>query len=68
MNDFTPFQRTVVFVDGYSSREVLLDAEERVSVAVEPVFSTPVELLHAAALNIGDKEMAQFAVTHQSCL
>ncbi|WP_213875746.1 hypothetical protein [Pseudomonas sp. dw_358] len=62
MNDSTPFKRTVVFVDGYSSREVILEAQLSTPLATESVFSAPLELIHAAAINVGDKEMTQMNV------
>lgn len=68
MNDSSPFKRTVVFVDGYSSREVILDAEEGVVPAAEVAYYAPMELLHARAINIGDKEMAQCSPSTQSAL
>lgn len=57
MNEKSPFNRTVVFVDGYSAREVLLDERGLVAPTLLATPQVPVELLAAAALNVGDNEL-----------
>lgn len=64
MNEFLSSRRTVVFVDGYSTREVLLDDDGRFVDVGVPTPLAPVELLHCAALLIGDSELTGAVAAH----
>lgn len=66
MNDSSPFKRTVVFVDGYSACEVLLDDQgvfTPVVLAAPQMPAVPVVLLADAALRIGDNELTALSLT-----
>ncbi|WPO97977.1 hypothetical protein SFA35_15105 [Pseudomonas sp. HR96] len=63
MNENSPFNRTVVFVDGYSAREVLLDEHGLAVPSVVESVQVPVELLAAAALKVGDNDLTAFSAT-----